>query len=195
MTTVQTINLIIGLIEIVLVISIVLEARRLNHVRSAMVWGFIGFFAIDALVAINRSEVLWQRSESFAKATVLDALALVVLVAVLVQSRTIVRGAAATVDLARLRAADYERARRDYTQVVRHRMMNPLTVIEGAARTLEAETKLDPGLRRDLLKTIIDSALVLKETTLEPEKRDSLERGLTAVPQSDRKSAPGKSTT
>lgn len=184
MTTIETINLIIGTVEMALTATIAHEAWRLRQLRSVAIWGFIGFFAIDALVAINRTELLWKRAEQLTIATVLDLLALIVLVSVFTLGRKLVRGAVATVDLARYRVYEYERARRDYTQIVRHRMMNPLTVIEGAARTLEAETTLEPELRRKLLSTIVECAVALRETTLEPEQRNGLERDLDAVPRS-----------
>lgn len=176
-------NIGIVVLELLLVGLMLRETWRLGRARPPVIWGLVAFFTIDGMVALNRSELFWARSERLANATALDLLALFVLVFVVVQARGIARTAAATLDLARFRAQEYDRARRDYTQVVRHRMMNPLTVIDGAARTLQAGESLDAATRDSLLQAIRESAQVLKDTTLEPERRDELERELQAVPR------------
>jgi hypothetical protein len=182
-TAVEAINLITGILELSVAGLVLRESARLGLGRPALVWGLAAFFVVDSLVAINRSEAFWSRSDELVKATTLDVLAFAVLLIIVVNARGLAHAAVAVVDLATYRAAEYERARCDYRQIVRHRMMNPLTVIDGAARTLDAENSLDAATRRELIRAIIESAAVLKELSLEPEQRDALEHDLDAVPR------------
>lgn len=63
----------------------------------------------------------------------------------------------------------YTRALSDYEQIVRHRVMNPLMVIEGAAHTLRAGIVTDHETCEQLLTAIVESSQRLKHVTLEPE--------------------------
>jgi signal transduction histidine kinase len=183
MNTIDVANLVAGLVELSVVGLILWESRELGVKRPPLIWGLCIFFAIDALIPITRSELLWRQTEHFAIATALDIASLVVLMLVLANARHLTRAALATVNLAEYRAAEYERARRDYTQVVRHRVMNPVTVILGAADTLRAGALANKELTERLLVAIEDSARAIQNETLVPERRDDLERGLDALPR------------
>lgn len=180
---VHTINVVVAFIEFVIVVLMVHEARRLRGGKSSVILGLGVFFLIDALITLNRSEVIWHRSESFIFATGLDVLALLVLVVVFLNARRIAEAAVAIVDMAGYRAREYERARRDYTQVVRHRILNPVTIIRGAAVTLDANDSLDAATRHELLRAIIDSSKVIENVSLEPERLGFEEHGLEATPR------------
>lgn len=185
MNLLNVLNALLFVIETFFIILLLRETRLIGRKIPPVMWALAGFFAIDALVALNRSELVWSRSESFVYATTFDIAALLMLGVVFLNARNLARAAISSVDLARYRAAEYERARRDYRQIVRHRIMNPLAVVDGAARTLQAEHSLDSDTREQLLQAIIDSAQVLKDVTLEPERRDELERDLDALPRDD----------
>jgi signal transduction histidine kinase len=183
--TVQIVNAITGVVELAIVVALVVEARKVGRGVPPIVWGLVAFFIIDALVAGNRSELFWERSDTFIIATALDVIALSILLVVFLNARHLARAAISTIDLAAYRAEEYERARLDYHQIVRHRMMNPLTVIEGAAQTLKSGASDSPEIRDQLCEVITNMTRELHEMTLEPERRDVLERGLQAVPRDD----------
>jgi signal transduction histidine kinase len=100
----------------------------------------------------------------------------------------LVRGALQTVDDAELRAQEYERARRDYTSLLRHRIANPLMTIEGAARTLKAR-RGDDEKREQLFETIIEASKNLEKISLEPRARSDEELELEPAPRIENGSA------
>ena len=69
------------------------------------------------------------------------------------------------------RQAEYERALRDYTTLVRHRLATPLTVIRGAALTLRERPDLPEQERRRLLDLIAEQGERLERLALEPTPR------------------------
>ena len=175
-------NFATGLAELAMVVLILWESRALGRNRPKLLWGLCAFFAIDAVIPITRSELLWHRTEHFGIATTLDIAVLAILVIVIANARKLTHAAMATVSLARFRADEYDRARHDYTQVVRHRVMNPVTVILGAAETLRCGAIKNDELAQSLLAAIIESAQVIQDEALVPERRDHLERDLDAMP-------------
>lgn len=83
---------------------------------------------------------------------------------------------------AREAAAEYQRALLDYTQLVRHRIANPLTAVTGGLTTL-LERDLDRATRRLLLETMLDQARELERVALHPETIRAEEATLTPTPQ------------
>ena len=65
-----------------------------------------------------------------------------------------------------------------YTQLVRHRMANPLQVIVGAAATLRARTDLPIDEHLALLDVIVKEAVVLERICLAPKIMDPSEETL-----------------
>ena len=63
---------------------------------------------------------------------------------------------------------EYQRALFHYTQLVRHRMANPLQIIVGAAATLRARTDLPIDEHLSLLDVIVKEAVVLERMCLAP---------------------------
>jgi signal transduction histidine kinase len=63
---------------------------------------------------------------------------------------------------------EYQRALYHYTQLVRHRMANPLHIIGGAAATLQAQPELSSVDRGVLLDEIYKQAKILERVCLEP---------------------------
>ena len=77
---------------------------------------------------------------------------------------------------------EYQRALYHYTQLVRHRMANPLHVIGGAAATLQARPEMPATEREALLNEIYRQAKVLERVCLEPKIMDASENGLNPIP-------------
>ncbi len=84
-------------------------------------------------------------------------------------------------DQAEQRALEYERAQHHYTQVVRHRMMNPISVIEGTLCTLRDEAITDPVIKAELCDMALDAVEKIAYVSLEPTRLDDIERDLDAV--------------
>jgi signal transduction histidine kinase len=77
---------------------------------------------------------------------------------------------------------EYQRALFHYTQLVRHRMANPLQVIVGAAATLRARTDLPIDEHLALLDVIVKEAVVLERICLAPKIMDPSEDTLDPTP-------------
>lgn len=78
-------------------------------------------------------------------------------------------------------AAEYRRALLDYTQLVRHRIANPLTAITGGIETLLARD-LDAPTRTALLEAMLQMADELGRIALHPEVIRPEETGLAPSP-------------
>lgn len=87
-----------------------------------------------------------------------------------------------THDDARRAAEEYRRALHDYTQLMRHRLANPLTAITAGITTM-LELDLDAEVRRQLLTMMGDKAEELRQVILRPDVASPEERGLQPVPQ------------
>lgn len=79
---------------------------------------------------------------------------------------------------------EYRRARHDYTQLVRHRLMNPLTIIKGAALTLVEDPSLESPAR-DLIRSIVTAAERIEHLSLDPNIEHPSESELEPYPQLD----------
>jgi PAS domain S-box-containing protein len=78
---------------------------------------------------------------------------------------------------------EYHRALAHYTQLVRHRVANPLHVIQGMATTLRAMPELDAATRDTMLVAIHEAAMRLgRETIFHPAVQASAERELDPRP-------------
>ena len=84
---------------------------------------------------------------------------------------------------ARIAAAEYRRALRDYTQLVRHRLANPLTALTvGVATLRDLEPGLDSRTRCRILDSMAETALRLEQAVLHPDRETSSEGGLRSSP-------------
>lgn len=79
-------------------------------------------------------------------------------------------------------SAEYDRAVYHYTQLVRHRMANPIQVICGMAQTLRDQRTMDPELRHQMVVAIHEQAQVLERVCLDPRVLDDAERELRPRP-------------
>jgi len=158
---------------------------RVRQIAGRMMFAPIAlgtFFTLRALsrLADPHGVELWSSQPLLAA---LDALSIIALGVVLLSLGPIVRAMAANDDAARWSAAEYARAQRHYTQVVRHRLINPVTAIKGSALTLRDVPTLDDAARLQLLDAILEGCDQLEAVSLVPERRDDVERDLDAVPR------------
>lgn len=79
-------------------------------------------------------------------------------------------------------SAEYERALYHYTQLVRHRMANPLQTISGMAQSLIDLPSLDATQRMDMVEAIRAQAEVLADICLEPRALTEVEGSLRPRP-------------
>lgn len=75
-------------------------------------------------------------------------------------------------------SAEYQRAVYHYTQLVRHRMANPLQAICGLAQTLDDHPDLPRERRLEMIAAILQQARVLERVSLEPSTSTTSEREL-----------------
>jgi signal transduction histidine kinase len=173
------VNLIAGITQIVIAVVVVFELIRLRRGFPRVALLLIAFFIVDGAVAINRPDPLFSCSPALdAVLTVID---MVVLIGLLAYVRRLARGALRTVDEASLHAREYERARRDYTTLIRHRLANPVMTISGAARTLQAG-RGDEVKRERLLQSIVEASEDLEKISFDPQLENAAESGLEPIP-------------
>ena len=85
---------------------------------------------------------------------------------------------------ARHTSAEYRRALRDYTQLTRHRLANPLTALTGGVSTLiDLEHVLDSETRMQVLASMRETTARLEQAVLHPELVSDEESELQPVPQ------------
>lgn len=85
-------------------------------------------------------------------------------------AETMIAEAARQVSIARYDSDEYRRALSHYTQLVRHRVANPLHIIQGMARTLLDQPDLHADLRTEMLMAIEDAAgRIARETIFRPD--------------------------
>ncbi len=170
-----------GIVELAVAIVILVGVHRRTGRIPGLAWIVASYFLVEAGVSFNRMSVFSDPDGSLSRVVVLEMLGTLVIIVMLVNARRIAGVIARVVDEARLRADEYERARRDYTQVVRHRINNPLTILKGAAQTLDA-TSLDDATRHELRLAIIEAAERLESISLEPTRGGAEEYELDAIP-------------
>jgi signal transduction histidine kinase len=149
--------------------------RRIGFGRLVLV--LVLFFVARAAERLTEPEAPWGYND--AVDLFVDVVLIVVLLAVVINVRRFL--------LATTSADEYTRARRHYEQVVRHRMMNPLTTIRGGAQTLLADEELGRDVRQSILTAILEASETLEEISLRPERRGREEHELDAVPWPERR--------
>jgi signal transduction histidine kinase len=171
-----------GVVELTVAVVIVLGVRaRLGRV-APLAWLVVSYFAIEALISFNRVFVLSDRDGTLSRVVILEVVGTAIILLILANASRIASAIAFVVDEARYRAAEYERARYDYTQVVRHRIANPLTVIKGASQTLDIG-ELSEEMRHALRLAIFEAAQQLEAISLEPTRQGDEEHEFDAVPR------------
>jgi signal transduction histidine kinase len=183
MSGTQTIDLLLAALNLTVAVYVVVRSRSWLGRPSLPVLALGTYFLLRSVSRLIDVLDPVATRRNLALDVGLDLMLATSLVVVLFTIEAVLRGLAAREDAARYRAAEYARARRHYTQVVRHRMMNPIQAIKGGAQTLQRTGHpVDPGVRDQLLQVIVDAASELETVSLVPERRDELERDLDAVP-------------
>ncbi len=176
-------DLLLAALNAGIVVVIVVQLRQLGIRIVGPAAALLVFFSLRAAGRLVDAPQLPPAPNS-TLSQVIDALSILAAIYLLTQTRRLVNAFRYEQDHARLRADEYARARHHYTQVVRHRMFNPLTVITGTLQTLRDGPQLDATTRAQLCDAALAAAHELEEVSLEPERRDTLERGLDAIPRS-----------
>ncbi len=179
----QYVDLIAATINFAIAVGVVWQVRRLRRFGlPPVLWALAAFFLLRTFTRLNQQEGVPPLNNVSLEITV-DIVTDLILVYLLLNIGKIVRALLATFDEANFRAGEYDRALRHYTQIVRHRVMNPLTVIKGAAHTLKTGTVSDAAVHSSLCEVILRMADEVEQTTLQPQRRDARERELDAVPR------------
>lgn len=91
--------------------------------------------------------------------------------------------AAAAIASATEDSEEYRRAVYHYTQLMRHRMANPLTSICGMTQTLLDRRDLDEDTKVRMLCHILEQAKLLEQVSLQPVVQSDVEHGLHPRPE------------
>jgi signal transduction histidine kinase len=172
----------LAVLNLVVAVYVVTRGRRWLGRTSPAIFALASYFFLRAIARFTEATG-FEEVSGFEIDRLLDILLILTVLLLIATIEPIVRGIAAREDAARYRATEYDRARRHYVQVVRHRMMNPLTVIRGSALTLLDEPELERTTRDRLLDAIVEASNELEAVSLVPERRDDNERELDAVPR------------
>lgn len=128
----------------------------------------------------------WQldRAHVMEMTTVLDLVGMIVLGLAIWDMDRVARSVRREIAASRAEAAEYDRARRDYEQLMRHRIANPLTVVSGGIETLRTYgERLDAGTRALLLDDISEALARLDLVEVTPTPVSVEEHCLDAVPR------------
>jgi signal transduction histidine kinase len=170
-----------AVLNLAVAVFIAIEANRRRMGFARLVLVLVLFFVARAVERLTEPEAPWGYSDALD--LVIDVALIILLVALVINARQFV--------LASRSADEYTRAMHHYEQVVRHRMMNPLTAIRGGAQTLLADERLERDVQQSVLTTILEASKTLEEISLRPERRGSEEHELDALPWPDRRVGDG----
>ena len=177
---VDYLNLLAAALHVLVGAFVAYEILRLGRRAPRTAGALVAFFLLGGAALLNDPDPLL--GYDLLLAGVLDVAVAGVLVILAFDARKLVRAAVRTVDEDDFRRREYERARRDYGRLVRHRVFNPLATVRGAAETLKARW-WDDETRDMLLDSIIDAARRLERVTADPVVRSPEERGLDPAPR------------
>jgi len=162
-----------------LALGVVLLRMCVTH-RDARLWlllgaGFSALRAFDSmLVSTGEVDATWV-------VRTLDAAVLATLLGLVFGVARLGRDLSRKVDDAEHAEAEYGRALLDYTQLVRHRIANPLTAVKGGIQTL-LDLPLEEAIRRQMLEAMLESARQLERVALHPEQVGAEEGDLRPTP-------------
>lgn len=89
------------------------------------------------------------------------------------------------VDLVNQARSEYERAIHDYSRLVRHRVVNPLTIIQGVGETMRTSFADTPQHREQLAAMLGEQVIRLAAINLRAEQAGPEECELCGVPEAD----------
>ncbi len=145
---------------------------------------FLGAHGAVGLVMFLGRELGISHQSVGTIATMLDATSIALIVWMLVDAASAIAQVRAELHASRIRAREYERARRDYETLMRHRIANPLQVLSGGVATLrELDEVLDATDRGTLLAAMADAARQVEHAALAPDPISVEEHGLAGRPR------------
>lgn len=173
----QLLEFALGLLYLGLVLVI---ARRVGRLARAFPW-LVVLIVFFALRAVERLMVVAEIPMSFMP-MLLHAASVLALFLLVLGSHRLADALEASQERAEVTTREYERALDHYTQVMRHRLANPLTAIRGGVSTLQ-HVELDDTTRAHLLEAMEQQARELEAIALHPEREGVEEHELDAVPR------------
>jgi len=172
-------NLLLAAVELGLALVVL---RYLWRFGRSFPWlgALMVYFAFRGSV---RLDAALSGRESATLAVTSDVLLVVVLLLTTAGLGRTVRALHLALDEARLRAAEYDRARRDFERLTRHRVANPLTVLGGGIATLRARrARLADEETEALLASMEQAVVRLERLSVDPEDLAPEEHGLEPLP-------------
>lgn len=167
--------------------AVVRIGHRNGHLRSRTTLlpaAYLALHGAMGLVFAFARGLAIPRDQVHATVAVLDVAGLLLLALTLLDVDHATSAVRDRLLRSREHALEYARARRDYEQLMRHRIANPLTVVEGGVQTLVAlGDRLDTPTRGALLAAIADAAARLREVSIDPAQRSAEEHELHASPR------------
>jgi signal transduction histidine kinase len=165
-------------------LALVVQLRRARVPIGGVGLALVCFFVIRAIDRMLDSPQL-SPSPNERIDQAMDLFTLLTVIYLVTQVRRIVEATRARLDAADDRTEEYDRARRHYAQVVRHRVLNPVTVIRGTLITLRDDVAMDRETRVALCDAALAASDVIEHVSLEPESLGELEHELDAIPRHD----------
>lgn len=159
----QVTNLAAAAFYAAIVVLMALEVRRLHRPIPWLAVLLVAYFAVRVLDLLAAPDPLLGYSPALDAVT--DVALMLLLAFVLFHARRLVRASLAVVGEARLRLAEYERARHDYAVMVHAKVAQPIGVILGATQSIQAN--LDDPAARERLGAILDEASQALRTVTE----------------------------
>jgi len=144
----------------------------------------VGLFAVVAFCVFRAVDLFVVHTLDIDSAhlpRLLDILSLVTLIAVLAFTSRLHGVLTSSQSEAEAVQAEYGRALLEYTQLVRHRIANPLTAIIGGAQTI-MDLDLDRDTQLQLLEAIVEKGKELENVALHPERISPEELSLHPTP-------------
>lgn len=176
------IPLALGLVQIGIVGFVIGEVLRLGVSFTRLACLLVLLFAVDGFEGVMRAPVLRGMRYHTVLEMALDVAAVLILIGVLLHSRGAVRAVLASLQVAAHHTREYERALHDYTQVMRHRIMNPVAVIRLAALALRDDAIQSSTARQHLIDIVIESTRRIEEMSFDPKVEGEEEEMLHAIP-------------
>jgi signal transduction histidine kinase len=167
-------------------VAVLFVGSRNGHTLSAPTLLPVAYLALHAVIGVmlfvgHRYEL--DRQHVMALTTTLDLIGIVVLGLAIWDMDRVARSVRHEIAASKAEAAEYDRARRDYEQLMRHRIANPLTVVSGGIATLRAHGEhLDAATRKLLLDDITAALGRLELVETMPTAQSVEEFALDAVP-------------
>ncbi|MCZ4495818.1 MAG: hypothetical protein JWM25_401, partial [Thermoleophilia bacterium] len=161
-------------------IAVLVVGARHGSARSARTLLPAAYLALHAAIGgllIAGRHFALPRGDVHMVAMVLDLVGIVLLLLTIVGMDQAARTVRRDLRRSDLEAAEYDRARRDYESLMRHRIANPLAIVDGGIRTLaDHGDRIDAATRALLLADMVAALERLELVETMPSPRTPEER-------------------